>query len=84
MIGKFQTSKFFNIRDREYRCLWPVIKIACKPITTVGDVSSVLKTERWKCKEKFSAEIEDQGSQYPVLKSSHTEYCFFAISHCGV
>jgi len=46
MIGNFQTSISFNIREREYRCLWPVIKIACKPITTMGGVSSVLKTER--------------------------------------
>jgi hypothetical protein len=27
MIGSFQTSKSFNIREREYGCLWPVIKI---------------------------------------------------------
>ena len=92
MIRKFRTSKFFNIRDREYRCLWPVIKSGCKSITTMGGVSSVLKTE-WnsicvanvsdqstrKCKEKFSAEIEDQGSLCPVLKSSNTEFCFFAV-----
>jgi hypothetical protein len=32
MIGNFQTSKSFNIREREYRCLWQVIKIACKSI----------------------------------------------------
>jgi hypothetical protein len=32
MIGNFQTSKSFKIREREYRCLWPIIKIACKPI----------------------------------------------------
>ena len=56
----------------------------------MGGVSSVLKTE-WnnicvanvsdqsarKYKENFSTEIEDQGSMYPVLKSSNTEYCFF-------
>ena len=72
MIGDFQTSKSFNIREREYRCLWPAIKIACMPITTMGGVSSVLKTERnnicvanvsdqsaRKYKEKFSTEIED-------------------------
>ena len=35
-------------------------------------------------KEKFSTEIEDQGSLYPVLKSSNTEYSFFAISHCNM
>jgi len=46
MIGNFETSKPINIREREYRCLWPVVKIACKPITTLGGVSSVLKTER--------------------------------------
>jgi hypothetical protein len=46
MIGNFQASKSFNIREREYRCLWPVIKIACKPITTMGGVSSVLRIER--------------------------------------
>jgi len=97
MIGNFQTSKSFNIREREYRCLQPVIKIACKPITTMGGVSSVLKTERnnicvanvndqsaRKYKEKFSTETEDQGSLYPVLKSSNTKYCFFASSHCSV
>jgi len=72
-------------------------KIACKPITTMGGVSSVLRTERnnicianasdksaRKYKEKFSIEIEDQGSPYPVLKPSNTEYCFFAVSHCSV
>jgi hypothetical protein len=71
-----------------------VIKIACKPITRMGGVS-VLKTERSdicvgnvsdqsarKYKEKFSIQIEYQGSLYPVLKSSDTEYCFFASSHC--
>ena len=62
-----------------------------------GRNSSVLKTERnnfcvanvsdqsaRKNKEKLSNEIEDQGSLYPVLKSSNTEYCFFAISLCSV
>ena len=81
----------------EYRCLWPVIKIACKSITIMGGVFSVLKTERnnicvanvsnqsaRKYKEHFSAEIEDEGSLYPVLKSSNTEYCFFTRSHCSV
>ena len=56
----------------------------------MGGVSSVLKTERnnicvanvsdqseRKYKENLSTEIEDQGSLYPVLKSSNTEYCFF-------
>jgi len=32
----------------------------------------------------FSTETEDQGSLYPVLRSSNTEYCFFAGSHCSV
>ena len=63
----------------------------------MGDVSSVLKTERnnicaanvsdqsaRKYKENFSTEIEDQGSLYLVLKSSSSEYCFFALSHCSV
>ena len=35
-------------------------------------------------KKNFSTETEDQGSLYPVLKSSNTEYGFFAISHCSV
>jgi len=73
------------------------MKIACKPIKTMRGASSVLRIERnniyvanvsdqsaSKYKEKFSTEIEDQGSLYPVLKSSNTEYCFFAISHCSV
>ena len=51
----------------------------------MGGVSSVLKTERSnicvanfsdqsarKNKEKFSTEVEDQGSLYLVLKSSNT------------
>ena len=63
----------------------------------MGDVSSVLKTERnnicvanvsdqsaRKYKENFSNETEEQGSLYPVLKSNNTEYCFFASSHCSV
>jgi len=45
-VGNFQTSNSLNIREREYRCLGPVIEIACKPITTMGGVSFVLKTER--------------------------------------
>ena len=89
------------MNDREFSDIeifqHSVIKIACKPITTMGGVSSVLKTERnnicvanisdqstRKNKEKFSTEIEDQGSLYLVLKSSNTEYCFFASSHCNV
>jgi len=63
----------------------------------MGGVSSVLKAERnnvcvanvsdqsaRKYKENFSTEIEAQGSLYPVLKSSNTEYCSFASSHCNV
>jgi len=63
----------------------------------MGGVSSALKTERnnvcvakvsdqsaRKHKEKFSTEIEGQGRLYPVLKSSNTEYCFFASSHWSV
>ena len=44
-MGNFQTSKSFNIRERQYRCLWLVIKIAGKPITTMGGISCVLRTE---------------------------------------
>jgi len=63
----------------------------------MGGVSSVLKTERnnicvanvcdhsaRKYKENLSTEVEDEGSLYPVLKSSNTEYCFFAVSYCSV
>jgi len=63
----------------------------------MGGVFSVLKTERnnicvanvsdqstRKYKENISTETEDQGSLYPVLRSSDTEYCFFASSHCSV
>jgi len=52
----------------------------------MGGVTSVLKTERnnicvanvsdqsaRKYIEKFSTEIEDQGSLYPVIKYSNTE-----------
>jgi len=62
----------------------------------MGSASSVLKTERnnicvanvsdqsaRKYEEKFSTEIEDQDSLYLILKSSNTEYCFFAVSHCS-
>jgi hypothetical protein len=62
-------------------------KTACKPITTMDGVSSVLKTERNNIcvandrdqsaelyKEIFSTEIEDQGSLYSVLKSRNTKY----------
>jgi hypothetical protein len=61
-------------------------KIACKPITTMGGVSSVLKTERnnicvtnvfdqsaRKYKRNFSTGIEDQSILYPILKSSNTK-----------
>ena len=94
---EFSDIEIVQHSEREYRCLWSVIKIACKPITTIGGVSPVLKTERNKIcvvnvsdqsarkyKENFSTEIEDQGSLHPVLKSSNTEYCFFASSHCSV
>jgi hypothetical protein len=37
-----------------------------------------------KYKENFSAEIEDEGSLNPFLKSSNTEYRFFANSHCSL
>ena len=89
------------MNDREFSDMeifqYSVIKTACKPITTMGSVSSVLKTERnnicvanvsdqsaRKYKENFSTETEDQGSLYPVLKSSSAEYCFFASSHYSV
>jgi len=72
-------------------------KNCLQAITTMGGISSVLRTE-WNniCvanvsdqsarnyKEKFSTEIEDQGSLHPILKSSNTAYCFFAILHCSV
>jgi len=64
---------------------------------TMGGVSSVLKIEQnyicvanvndqsaRKYEESFSTETEDQSSLYPVLKSSNTEYCFFASLHCSV
>jgi len=44
-------------------------------------VENVSDQSARKYKEKFSTEIEDQGSLYPVLKSNNTEYCFFASSH---
>jgi hypothetical protein len=47
-------------------------------------VANVSDQSARKYKEKFSTEIEDQGSLYPVLKSSNTEYCFFTSSHCSV
>ena len=63
----------------------------------MGGVSSVFKTERnnicvanvngqsaRKYKEIFSIEIEDEDSLYPNLRSSNTEYCFLAISDCGM
>ena len=62
-----------------------------------GGVSSVLRTDRnnvcvanvgnlsaRKYKEKIFTEIEDQGSLYPVLKSSSTASRFFASSHCSL
>jgi hypothetical protein len=66
-------------------------------LQAMGGVSSVLKTERSnicvtnvsdqsarKYKQNLSIETEDQGRLYPVLKSSNTECCFFASSHCSV
>jgi len=47
-------------------------------------VENVSDQSARKYKEKFSTEIEDQGSLYPVLKSNNTEYCFFASSHWSV
>ena len=47
-------------------------------------VANVSDQSARKYKEKFYTEIEDQGSLYPVLKSSNTEHYFFAISHCSV
>jgi hypothetical protein len=45
-MGNFQTSKSFNIRERQYRCLRLVIKLAGNSITTMGGVSSILRSER--------------------------------------
>jgi len=47
-------------------------------------VANVSGQSARKYKENFSTEIEDQSSLYLVLKSSSTEYCFFANSHCCV
>jgi hypothetical protein len=46
MIGNYQASKSFVIRERKGRSLWPVINIACKPISPIGPVSSVQGTEQ--------------------------------------
>jgi hypothetical protein len=35
MIGNFQTSKFFNIRERDYCCLWPQETTICYKISLV-------------------------------------------------
>ena len=47
-------------------------------------VANVSDQSARKYKEKFSTEIEDQGSLYPVLKSSNIEYFYFASSHCSL
>jgi hypothetical protein len=87
--------EYSDIREREYRCLWLVIKIDCKPITTIGGVSSVLRTEQnnicvanvtgrsaRKYKEVFSTEIEVQGSLYPVLLSTVSSQVRTAVCKC--
>jgi len=93
MIGNFQASKYFNIREKEYRCLWPVIKIYCKPITTVCGVSSVLKSE-WnnicvanvsdqsarKYKENVSTEVEKQSSIMHKKEGIFNIWFVFVIS----
>ena len=53
--------EIFQHREREYRCLWPVMKIAFKPITTTGGVSSVLKTER---NNICLANVSDQAAYF--------------------
>jgi hypothetical protein len=71
-------------------------KNTCKPISAMGGLSSVLKTERnnisianfsdsqqGSIKKIFATEIEDQGSQYPVLRSCKTEFCFLLRLHCS-
>jgi hypothetical protein len=47
-------------------------------------VANVSDQSARKYKEKVSTEIDEQGRLHPVLKSSNTEYCFFASSHCSV
>ena len=94
--GEFSDIEIFQHSGKGIPLFMTGHKIACKPITTMGGVSSFLKTERnnicdanvidysaRKYKGKFSTETENQGSLYPVLKSSNTEYCFFASSHCS-
>ena len=97
MMREFSDIEIFQHSGKGIPLFMTGHKIACKPITTMGGVSSGLKTERnnicvanvsvqsaRKNKEKFYTEIEDQGSLYPFLKSSNTEYCFFVSSHCSV
>jgi hypothetical protein len=94
---EFSDIEIFQHSGKGIPLFMSVIKISCKPITKMGGVSSVLKTERnnicvanvfdysaSKYKRNFSTEIEDQSSLYPILKSSNTEYSFFVSSHCSV
>jgi hypothetical protein len=73
MIWNFEISKSLNIQEKEDRSLRLVIKIACKLITTVDGISSVLKTEQnnivseqsaRKYKENVAIETKDQGSLF--------------------
>jgi len=54
----------------------------------LSEITSVLQmsvtNQQRSIKNFFFTETEDQGSLYLVLKSSNTEYSFFAISHCRV
>jgi len=43
---EFSDTEIFQYSEKGIPLLRPVIKIGCKPITTMGSVTSVLKTER--------------------------------------
>ena len=57
---EFSDIEISQHSGREYRCLCPVTKIACKPITTMGGVSSFLRTER---NNVCVANVSDQSAR---------------------
>lgn len=86
MIGNFQTSKSFNVLEREIQlfvfinknclCIDIEQRVRYSLFSKLNEVTAVLQmslTSR-KYKEFFSIEIEDQSSLFPIFKSSYTKY----------
>jgi hypothetical protein len=63
MIGNVRTSKSFNIREREYCCLWPVIKIG-KVFTSKSVGTGPTSYEKRIYQAAVSQRLRNTGIEY--------------------